>query len=230
METDASLIVLISILAIAIVGFLLYSFVSNKIKRDRIMKHKKAMKELEERSLAEFCARVNIVIENNKEMLNKFVVSIGFIKMSDINLIAKYSLEHFMKHEKVVESFINNPYKTTDIFIDNLSELVQSKSNLWDKKNSKNLEYFRDLQSFLQNYEDPKIVDLYKQSQEKYSQFFQNLVSDLNFGKIDIDKFKNEIIAYDEQISALEKSTETKPLTKKEQIIEKFKSLLIWKR
>ncbi|VEU66232.1 Uncharacterised protein [Mesomycoplasma conjunctivae] len=213
MGVDVNLVVLIVVLAVGIVGFISYSFISNKIKRDRIAKQKKQMLELENEVMAKYIARIDVVIAEQFAILDKFVVSVGILKMSDINSLAKISLANFRNSPKIIEAFVDNPFKSSDLFINNISELAKAKSNLWAKKNSENLKYFRDISHFIANYEDPKIVQFYNDEKKQFSTFYTNLIVDIQTEKMTLDDFKEKLKDYDDAqklTSQIEKSKKTK--------------------
>lgn len=85
---DTNLIVVIALLTTLIIGFLAYGFISNRLKLRRLKIEKAELKDLSNKTLAIFLARIIVIIEKNIDLVSNFVVGAN-LKMSDVNNLAR---------------------------------------------------------------------------------------------------------------------------------------------
>ncbi|MDW2906389.1 hypothetical protein R7V41_01990 [Mesomycoplasma ovipneumoniae] len=173
---DTNLIVVIALLTTLIIGFLAYGFISNRLKLRRLKIEKAELKELSNKTLAIFLARIIVIIEKNIDLVSNFVVGAN-LKMSDVNNLARVHLE-VLQNDQVVSQIIQTGYETEKIFFNNINILSKSKSNLWTKHNSKEINYFTDFASYLKKY-DKTILGLFNDEKIRFLKYYSHLIADL---------------------------------------------------
>ncbi|XBE77972.1 hypothetical protein VQY16_03355 [Mesomycoplasma ovipneumoniae] len=180
---DTNLIVVIALLTTLIIGFLAYGFISNRLKLRRLKIEKAELKELSNKTLAIFLARIIVIIEKNIDLVSNFVVGAN-LKMSDVNNLARVHLE-VLQNDQVVSQIIQTGYETEKIFFNNINILSKSKSNLWVKHNTKELNYFTDFASYLKKY-DKTILGLFNDEKIRFLKYYSHLIADLKQKKVQI--------------------------------------------
>lgn len=111
---DTNLIVVIALLITFLVGFFSYSFISNKFKLRKLKEEKEELKQLTNKTLAIFLARIIIIIEKNNDLVDNFVVG-SKLKMSDVNNVAKTHLQSLQKIQ-LLPKFLNQVMKLKEFF------------------------------------------------------------------------------------------------------------------
>ncbi|MGL5733051.1 MAG: MHJ_0274 family protein, partial [Metamycoplasmataceae bacterium] len=89
------------------------------------------------------------IVEVNNEKVENFVPSIGELTMKEINTISKDMLKDIYKSNLFKKIYLAEDYDPE--FADNLKSLIDQKSNHWNKKCTKELEYFLNLENELKN-------------------------------------------------------------------------------
>ncbi len=123
-----------------VIGFLIVSAFLDRKKRKLAKIEKAENDKMKETAVGNLSIIMNILIENNNKKLKDFVPSVGELKMSDINNMAKDEI----KYIKATKWF--RFLKEEDILMDNFSVFIKEKSNNWSKKNIKQIKYFQDLE------------------------------------------------------------------------------------
>lgn len=183
---DTNLIVVIVLLITLLVGFFSYSFISNKFKLRKLKEEKEELKQLTNKTLAIFLARIIIIIEKNNDLVDNFVVG-NKLKMSDVNNVAKTHLQSLQK-DPIVAQILKSGYETERIFFDNLALLANSKSNLWKKRNAVEIKYFSDFAIYLKDF-DKTILVFFNEEKNQFLKYYHSLIIDLKKGNL-----KNEEI------------------------------------
>ncbi|AJC49910.1 hypothetical protein DR095_02025 [Mycoplasma flocculare] len=178
---DTNLIVVIALLLTLIIGFFAFSFVSNRLKLKKLKAEKAELKQLANKTLAIFLARIIIIIAENDNLVNNFVVGTK-LKMSDVNSLAKIHLQKLEK-DPVVSQILKSGYETEKIFFDNLNSLAKNKSNLWRKRTSAEIEYFLDFSLYLKDF-DATILNFFNEEKSEFQKYYLSLIMDLKKGKI----------------------------------------------
>ncbi|UUD36401.1 FeoB-associated Cys-rich membrane protein [Mycoplasmopsis citelli] len=139
---DLYIWIIFGALIILIVGFIFYKIISEKItarKEKKLLIEFKAEAKAYTQSLT---ISVNRLIELNEEELNNFEVSVGKMKMKDINFIPAEYLKDLMNLDKFKRFVLPNPEFAT--FVKNLNNLKEIKANSWVSKCSKELSFFKE--------------------------------------------------------------------------------------
>ncbi|UUM19703.1 MULTISPECIES: MHJ_0274 family protein [unclassified Mycoplasma] len=125
-----------------VAGFFLFKTIKDKIdarKEKKLLEQFKA--EAKEYSQT-LIISINRLIELNEEELENFKVSIGDMKMKDINAIPIEYLNHVMTLDRFKRFVLPNPEMQD--FVKNLNHLKDIKPNSWMKKCSKEIYFFKE--------------------------------------------------------------------------------------
>ncbi|MBG0730720.1 MHJ_0274 family protein [Mycoplasma sp. 'Moose RK'] len=183
---DINLIVVVGILALLIIGFLGYGFISNRLKIKRLKKEKADLKQLANKTLAIFLARILIIIQKNDDLVSNFVVGSNKMKMSDINNLAKIHLQK-IQQDPVITNILKSGYESEQLFFENLEFLAKSKSNLWKKRNISQLDYFSSFADYIKDF-DLAILGLFNEEKVRFLKYYRPIIQDLKQGIITIEQ------------------------------------------
>ncbi|CAM9124760.1 MHJ_0274 family protein [Mycoplasma todarodis] len=126
-----------------VIGFLIISALLDRKKRKKAKIEKAEIDKLKNAAVGNMAILINLVVEKNKKKLKEFVPSVGKLKMSDINNMAKDEMKKIEKSDWF-------PYlKEEDILMENFLVISKEKSNNWEKKNQKQIKYFKELEEAL---------------------------------------------------------------------------------
>ncbi|VEU59370.1 MHJ_0274 family protein [Mesomycoplasma neurolyticum] len=139
-------IVIAAILVISIVIVVLFQVITERKKKKKIKIEKEKILENQRILTEEITYKINAIIEKNEELLNNFVVSIGDFKMKELNFFTKNEIKKIIKHPQFYQTFADNPYLDNSDFNDNLNILIETKSNLWSKKNQSQIQFFANIE------------------------------------------------------------------------------------
>ncbi|TCG10476.1 MHJ_0274 family protein [Mycoplasma todarodis] len=127
-----------------VIGFLVISAILDRKKRKKAKAEQAEIDKIKNSAIGNLAIMVNLVVEKNDKKLEEFVPSVGKLKMSDINNLAK---EEF----KRVETINWFQYlKEEDILMENFYAIAKEKSNNWPKKNQEQIKYFKELEESLE--------------------------------------------------------------------------------
>ncbi|WP_322962395.1 hypothetical protein RRG39_02680 [Mycoplasmopsis cynos] len=131
---DSSIIIWVILgVLVALLGiYFVYSWIKERIKNK---KNKLAAAQLEKNSIIywyELAIKIDYLIKLNREEQDKFIVSIGKLKMRDLNNAAKETINEIMSSYEF-KNYISTNQKYSE-FVNNLVILKDLNSNLWDKK------------------------------------------------------------------------------------------------
>ncbi|WKX02793.1 MHJ_0274 family protein [Candidatus Mycoplasma mahonii] len=111
-------------------------------KKNRKLKVEKTKLDSEvKESGTKIAQEITKIVDNNNIMLKNFVPSIGKLKMSDINSIAKKELQDIQKSRTF--KLIQHNKEEYDKFKKNLDTLIKNKSNNWLKNNEQGISFFK---------------------------------------------------------------------------------------
>ncbi len=127
-----------------VIGFLVISALLDRKKRKKAKAEQAEIDKLKNVSVGNLAIIVNLVVEKNQKKLEEFVPSVGKLKMSDINNMAK---DEFKRIESINWfQFL----KEEDILMENYYAIAKEKSNNWEKKNQEQIKYFKELEDSLE--------------------------------------------------------------------------------
>ncbi|MGL4252317.1 MAG: MHJ_0274 family protein [Metamycoplasmataceae bacterium] len=186
MNTGWVMWLVMGLLVGVMIFFLGFSYYRDKKKNKIIIYKKIELKNITEKTSKEISLRINTIVEVNHEKVEKFVPSIGELTMKEINTISKDLLKDIYKSNLFKKIYLAEDYDPQ--FADNLKSLIDQKSNHWNKKCAKELEYFKNLENELKE-------------TEQYSQMKTEILEKVNekFNKNARNVTKND--APDEQIA-----------------------------
>lgn len=161
---------LLGVVVLALLGFIIYSYIRDKIK---VKKTKAEIQQfaIESKQYAnEITVEINEIIELNKKQLQNFQVSVGKVKMSDINYVASYLINDLLERDRFKRFIIANKEQHSD-FLKHLNNLKEIKPNSWDKKVLDSLNYFENkYQEYLKTLLDH---DKVRRDQESIQQIYE---------------------------------------------------------
>ncbi|MGL5732824.1 MAG: MHJ_0274 family protein, partial [Metamycoplasmataceae bacterium] len=149
MNTSWVMWLIMGLLVGVMIFFLGFSYYRDKKKNKIIIYKKIELKNITEKTSKEISLRINTIVEVNNEKVENFVPSIGELTMKEINTISKDMLKDIYKSNLFKKIYLAEDYDPE--FADNLKSLIDQKSNHWNKKCTKELEYFLNLENELKN-------------------------------------------------------------------------------
>ncbi len=145
--------IILGVLIAVVIGFLIVSAILDKKKRKQQLIAQNKEKEQKEMSAGKIAIIINILVALNKEKLKNFQPSIGKVKMSDINNLAKKELDN-IKKSALYKNILSNEEVLKHFLV-----ISKTKSNNWEKQSSTSLAYFLEYEKGL------------KDKSSKYSEF-----------------------------------------------------------
>lgn len=140
LKNGALLYVVLGFLIFGLVGWILFTYIRDKINKKKIHLAGVELDKLTKKYLAKFDVEINEVIAQNKRYLEKFVVSVGEYKMGELTNFSRKKVIEILEDSDFKNYVLKNP-KYAEL-VKNLSELKDVKSNMWESKALPNLTYF----------------------------------------------------------------------------------------
>ncbi|VEU76174.1 MHJ_0274 family protein [Mycoplasmopsis columboralis] len=137
---DIYIWILFGAFILLIIGFIVYKVVREKLDA---RKEKKLLEEFktEARKYSQsVVVTVNELIRLNQKELKSFEVSIGEMKMGDINFIASEYLKEMVKLDRFKRFVLPNP--ELELLVKHVNDLKDTKSNSWDSKCKNAIDFF----------------------------------------------------------------------------------------
>ena len=125
-----------------VVIFLLVTTTLDRKKKKRVKIEKAELAKGVESSGTNISKKVTRLVAKNKKLLDNFVPSIGKFKMSDINKKAKDELKVIKESEDF--KLIKHMEKEYVKFEKHTNNLIENKSNNWDKNNKDDISFFKE--------------------------------------------------------------------------------------
>ncbi|WP_027333930.1 MHJ_0274 family protein [Mycoplasma elephantis] len=148
-SNNTSTIVMLSIAGGLLILFILYSVIKSTISKRKIKKQKQMIEEIATNGYQQAILDINALIEENKDRLSNFEVSIGEYKMSEITNVPKKILSELLESD-VYQTVFKNNVEYKELFNQTLA-LKETKSNLWEKRIPNTLEFFTSLKNNFEN-------------------------------------------------------------------------------
>ncbi len=126
-----------------VIGFLVISALLDRKKRKKAKLEQAEIDKLKNAAVGNIAILINLIIKRNEKKLQEFVPSVGKLKMSDINNMAKDEMK------KITETEWFKFLREEDILMENFSIIAKEKSNNWIKKNKEQIKYFKELEETL---------------------------------------------------------------------------------
>lgn len=166
---DIATIVIFSVLVVVLFSFFLGQFIWGFFKKKKLKKEQAIFVKEADQASKIIIFLVAEIIDQNQKKLENFQVSIGKYKMNEINNKAKQDIkkilssENYKKYFKSEENLSESKEKNDFYFDSYLLKLYNTKSNLWNKRCDKEIEYFikshKEIKS-LENYSEIKELAL----------------------------------------------------------------------
>lgn len=166
--------VVAALLVLAIIIYVTVMVVKDKKAKKRLGKEREELKRIAAEAYISTVLDINEIIENNQKKLDKFVVSVGTYKMSDITNTAAVFLKETLKTDVFKTLYKNSPdygefYKNTEI-------LANTKSNSWQKKLPQVIEYFANIKADLQ-ISDEELSKKSHEANKRINDYFEKSIN-----------------------------------------------------
>lgn len=134
--------VFFGLICVALIAYFIFSFIKDKKKQKKIRIQEKETEKKTHEKYQEYIFQINEVIDENKNLLDSFIASIGKMKMGEVTKKASLFLESIY-NSRIYLAFFKDNLKYTK-FVKNLSVIAKTKSNLWEKKCQSQLSFFKE--------------------------------------------------------------------------------------
>lgn len=169
--------IIFGLLFAAIVGFLLFTFLNDKWKKNKIMKKRIELRRATSKTSKELAIRIYTLIEINNEYVNKVIPGISKIKMRNVNLASRSFLKDIYDSKSFKVLYIDSD-DADPLYSQNMKNLIDTKSNLWNKYCSNAIQYFKKFHDELRNDENFEIIK--DDSQKIINDYFQHYLEEKN--------------------------------------------------
>ena len=169
--------IIFGLLFAAIVGFLLFTFLNDKWKKNKIMKKRIELRRATSKTSKELAIRIYTLIEINNEYVNKVIPGISKIKMRNVNLASRSFLKDIYDSKSFKVLYIDSD-DADPLYSQNMKNLIDTKSNLWNKYCSNAIHYFKKFHDELRNDENFEIIKA--DSQKIINDYFQHYLEEKN--------------------------------------------------
>lgn len=155
-----------------LVGFLVFTFVKDKRKNAKIIKKRYELKRSMERTSKELAIRIYTLIEFNDELVQNVKPGSSSLKMKDVNYFSRKFLKDIYDSKAFKTLYIQTE-ETDPNYSKNLKNLIDTKSNLWDKRTPLEIDYFKKMHDQLS--EDAKFSTIKEDSQKTINEYFEKI-------------------------------------------------------
>ncbi len=128
--------IVLGALILIVVGFLVFTSIVERRKNKKLKAEKAKIDKIKESAIEHVSILINLIADFNSKKLKTFIPSVGKLKMSDINNLAKKELTNIENSDDI------KYMKEHDIFLKHFYNLLKEKSNNWNKKQAESLKYF----------------------------------------------------------------------------------------
>ncbi len=169
--------IIFGILFAAVVGFLVFTFLNDKRKKNKIIKKRIELRRATSKTSKELAIRIYTLIEINNEYVNKVVPGISKIKMKNVNLSSRNFLKDIYDSKSFKVLYIDSN-EADPMYGQSMKNLIDTKSNLWNKYCLDEINYFKKFHDELRN--DENFEKIKNDSQKIINDYFQNYLEEKN--------------------------------------------------
>lgn len=134
----------------ALISFLLFTFFKDKKKNKKILEKKLELRRATARTSKELAIRIYTLIEMNDEYIKQIQPGISKMKMKHINNLCRNFLKEIYDSKAFKVLYIESN-EADPQYSKSLKELIDQKSNLWNKYCQKDILYFKKFHDELKN-------------------------------------------------------------------------------
>ncbi|MDJ1646739.1 MHJ_0274 family protein [Mycoplasma phocimorsus] len=138
---NKTMLIIVSIAILGLIGFVAYQFVTEKLRKKKILKEKAEFEKLCSDTYRKFINEIYELILSNDKLLQEFIVSIGDYKMGEITNIAKDTLKLIDRSEMYRNVFSKD--EMYHDFVIHFMALYEEKSNMWEKRCDESVKWFK---------------------------------------------------------------------------------------
>lgn len=169
--------IIFGILFAAVIGFLVFTFLNDKRKKNKIIKKRIELRRATSKTSKELAIRIYTLIEINNEYVNKVVPGISKIKMKNVNLASRNFLKDIYDSKSFKVLYIDSN-EADPMYGQSMKNLIDTKSNLWNKYCLDEINYFKKFHDELRN--DENFEKIKNDSQKIINDYFQNYLEEKN--------------------------------------------------
>ena len=141
------------------------------------MKKRIELRRATSKTSKELAIRIYTLIEINNEYVNKVIPGISKIKMRNVNLASRSFLKDIYDSKSFKVLYIDSD-DADPLYSQNMKNLIDTKSNLWNKYCSNAINYFKKFHDELRNDENFEIIKA--DSQKIINDYFQHYLEEKN--------------------------------------------------
>lgn len=157
MSNNWTIWLIFGLLLAALIGFLVFSFFKDKIKNRKIAQKRYELRRATIKTSKELAIRIYTLIEINNKYVKEIVPGRSKIKMKEINFKARNFLKQIYDSKAFKTIYIDSD-DTDPKYAKNLKNLIDQKSNLWNKYCNEEIEYFKKLHNELNDDERFELI------------------------------------------------------------------------
>lgn len=134
--------IIFGLLLALLIGFLVFSFVKDKMKNKRLVQKRLELKRATIRTSKELAIKIYTLIELNDKWVNEVDPGKSALKMKDVNFVSRSILKDIYDSKAFKTIYIDSE-DTDPKYAKNIKNLIERKSNLWNKYCQGEIEYFK---------------------------------------------------------------------------------------
>lgn len=138
------------LLFVALISFLVFTFWKDKKKNNKIIEKKIELKRATIKTSKELAIRIYTLIEMNDDFLKEIKPGVSKIKMKHINNLCRNFLKQIYDSKSFKILYIESG-DADPLYSKSLKNLIDHKSNLWNKYCSNEILYFKNFHDELKN-------------------------------------------------------------------------------
>lgn len=165
--------IIFGLLLALLIGFLVFSFVKDKMKNKRLIQKRLELKRATIRTSKELAIKIYSLIQLNEEWVKEINPGQSIIKMKDVNFVSRSILKDIYESKAFKTIYIDSE-DTDPNYAKNIKSLIDRKSNLWTKYCQNEIEYFKKFHDELIN--DEKFETIKNESIKDINETFNGAI------------------------------------------------------
>lgn len=145
------------LLLAALVGFLVFTFIRDKLKNKKLAQKRAELKRATIKSSKQLAIRIYTMIEESEKLVQSVRPGESKLKMKHVNKTSRDFLKNIYDSKAFKTIYIDSS-ESDPKFSLNLKTLIDRNSNLWFKYNQEEIKYFKNFHDELK--EDEKFLEI----------------------------------------------------------------------
>ena len=138
------------LLIVALVRFLVFSFVKDKRKNKKIIQKRIELRRATAKTSKELAIRIYTLIEMNDEFLKEVKPGFSKVKMKNVNATSRNFLKEIYDSKAFKTLYIESD-EADPMYAKNIKNLIDTSSNLWAKYCQEEILYFKEFHDELKD-------------------------------------------------------------------------------